>query len=75
MDVNGDNVYLYTDSGKLVDEVGWNNPHAPDTSISRVPDGFGIELNGKQHGLMGYDDPSSIAAGWQFDNITSMSIV
>jgi hypothetical protein len=75
VDVNGDNVYLYTDSGMLVDEVGWNNPHTPDTSLSRVPDGFGIELNGKKHGLMGYDDPSSIAAGWQFDRIPSMSIV
>ncbi len=75
VDTNGDNIYLYTDFGMLVDEVGWNNPHTPDTSISRVPDGFGVELNGKKHGLMGYDDPSSIAAGWQFERIPSMSIV
>jgi hypothetical protein len=75
VDINGDNIYLYTDGGFLVDEVGWSNPHMPDTSMSRVPDGYGVELNGKKHGLMGYDDPSSIAAGWQFDRIPSMSIV
>ncbi|UCE37777.1 MAG: VWA domain-containing protein [Thermoplasmata archaeon] len=74
-DVDGDNIYLYTDSGLFVDEVGWNLPHAPDTSISRVPDGFGVKLGFKQHGLMGYDDPSSIAAGWQFGRTPSMSIV
>jgi hypothetical protein len=75
VDVNGDNIYLYTDSGLFVDEVGWNNPHMPDTSLSRVPDGFGVELNGKKHGLMGYHDISSIAAGWQFETIPSMSVV
>jgi uncharacterized protein YegL len=75
VDINGDNIYLYTNSGDFVDEVGWNLPHIPDTSMSRVPDGFGVKLGFKQHGLMGYDDPSSIAAGWQFERIPSMSIV
>jgi hypothetical protein len=72
---SGDNIYLYTDTGEFVDEVGWNDPHAPDTSMSRVPDGFGVKLGFKKHGLMGYDDPSSIAAGWQFLQNPSMSIV
>jgi hypothetical protein len=75
IDINGDNIYLYTDSGLFVDEVGWSNSHTPDTSMSRVPDGYGVEMNSKKHGMMGYDDPSSIAAGWQFKKIPSMSIV
>jgi hypothetical protein len=73
--ISGDNIYLYTSSGEFVDEVGWNNPHTPDTSMSRVPDGYGVKLGFKKHGLMGYDDPSSIAAGWQFLQPPSMSIV
>ncbi|UCG69260.1 MAG: VWA domain-containing protein [Thermoplasmata archaeon] len=75
VDVNGDNIYLYTDSGLFGDEVGWSDPHTPDTSMSRVPDGYGVKLGFKRHGLMGYDDPSSIAAGWQFERIASMSVV
>ncbi|UCE36066.1 MAG: VWA domain-containing protein [Thermoplasmata archaeon] len=75
VNINGDNIYLYTDSGLLVDEVGWSNSHIPDTSMARVPDGFGVEKNGKRHGVMGYDDSSSIAAGWQFNQIPSMSVV
>jgi hypothetical protein len=75
IDVNGDNIYLYTSSGEFVDEVGWNDPHIPDTSMSRVPDGYGVKLGFKKHGLMGYDDPSSIAAGWQFLRTPSKSIV
>jgi hypothetical protein len=72
IDVNGDNVYLYTVSGEFVDEVGWNLPHTPDTSISRVPDGFGVMLNNKPYGMLGYDDPSSIAAGWVFERHPSI---
>jgi hypothetical protein len=75
VNVNGDNVYLYTSTGEFVDEVGWNNAHTPDTSLARVPDGYGVKLGFKKHGLMGFDDPSSIAAGWQFLRIPSMSIV
>jgi hypothetical protein len=75
IDVNGDNIYLYTNTGEFVDEVGWNNAHTPDTSMSRVPDGYGVKLGFKRHGLMGYDDPSSIAAGWQFLRTPSKSIV
>ncbi|UCE37778.1 MAG: VWA domain-containing protein [Thermoplasmata archaeon] len=75
IDVNGDNIYLYTDSGEFVDEVGWNLPHIPDTSMSRVPDGFGISLNGKPFGLMGYDDLSSIAAGWVFERLPTIPYI
>jgi hypothetical protein len=75
VDVNGDNIYLYTDSGVFVDEVGWSSIHPQDTSMSRVPDGFGVELNGKMHGLMGYDDPSSILAGWVFNRTPTISYI
>jgi hypothetical protein len=75
IDVNGDNVYLHTDFGDFVDEVGWNLPHLPDTSVSRVPDGFGVALNGKDFGLMGYDDSSSIAAGWVFERIPTIPYI
>ncbi len=73
--INADNIYLYDSNGWFVDEVGWSLPHTTDTSMSRVPDGYGVKLGFKKHGLMGYDDPSSIAAGWQFLRIPSMSIV
>jgi hypothetical protein len=75
IDVNGDNVYLYTDSGWFVDEVGWNLPHTPDTSLSRVPDGFGVALGGKEYGMKGFDDPSSISAGWVFERKPTISYI
>ncbi len=75
LDINGDNVYLYDSSGQFVDEVGWSSAHEQGMSMSRVPDGYGVKLDGKMHGLMGYDNPTSIAAGWQFDRIPTMSIV
>jgi hypothetical protein len=75
IDVNGDNVYLYTNSGDFVDEVGWNLPHSADTSVSRVPDGFGVALDGKEFGLMGYDDPSSILAGWVFERMPTIPYI
>lgn len=75
IEVIGDNVYLYTDSGLFVDEVGWNILHTPNTSVSRVPDGFGVPLDSKEYGLMGYDDPSSIAAGWVFERIPTISYI
>jgi hypothetical protein len=73
--ISGDNIYLYTDSGMFVDEVGWNTIHPTDTSMSRVPDGYGVELDGKPYGLMGYDDPSSILAGWVFNRVPTMSYI
>jgi hypothetical protein len=59
MDPSGDNVYLYDNSGKLLDMVGWNSPHNPKMSASRVPDGNGT--------YQGYNDGSSQAAGWVFN--------
>jgi hypothetical protein len=75
IDTNGDNVYLYTATGEFVDEVGWNLPHTPDTSLSRVPDGFGVALHGKEYGMKGFDDPSSIAAGWIFERMPTVPYI
>ncbi len=64
MDVAADNVYLYDPQGMLVDMVGWSSPHSQDKSMSRWPEGFGTPD--------GYDDPSSILAGWIFDRDPTM---
>ncbi|UCE37960.1 MAG: VCBS repeat-containing protein [Thermoplasmata archaeon] len=64
---SGDNVYLYDDTGVLMDMVGWSSAHQPDTSVMRVPEGEGT--------YDGYDDPSSISAGWQFDQYPTMALV
>jgi Mg-chelatase subunit ChlD len=60
MTPNGDNVYLYDNSGQLLDMVGWNTPHNQGMSARRVPNGFGT--------YQGYDDISSVAAGWVFNS-------
>jgi hypothetical protein len=60
MDPPADNVYLYDNIGRLLDMVGWSSPHLQGMSVSRIPDGAGT--------FTGYDDPSSIACGWVFDN-------
>jgi hypothetical protein len=54
----GDNLYLYDSGWNLLDEVGWSSTHAPETSVCRVPDGYGT--------YQGYDDTYSVIAGWQF---------
>jgi hypothetical protein len=59
MDSVGDNVYLYDNSGRLLDMAGWSSSHEQGKSMRRVPDGSGTND--------GYDDPSSIAAGWIFN--------
>jgi len=56
--LGGDNLYLFSPTGELLDEVGWSTTHPADTSVCRVPDGAGKPE--------GYDDPSSAAAGWRF---------
>ncbi len=63
----GDNLYLYDTNGVFYDMVGWSTPHTQDLSMTRVPDGFGT--------AEGYDDTSSIAAGWRFDQAPSMPLV
>lgn len=60
MDPSADNVYLYDNSGQLLDMVGWSSPHLQGMSVRRIPDGAGT--------FTGYDDPTSIACGWVFDN-------
>jgi hypothetical protein len=60
MDSTGDNVYLYDNNGQLLDMVGWNTPHNQGMSVRRVPEGYG--------GYQGYDDISSVSAGWVFDS-------
>jgi hypothetical protein len=58
-DINGDNVYLYDDNGSLLDMAGWSSSHTQGKTMRRVPDGNGTRD--------GYNDTSSIAAGWVFD--------
>ncbi|UCE73654.1 MAG: VWA domain-containing protein [Methanomassiliicoccales archaeon] len=75
MDVDGDNIYLFNSTGSLVDMVGWSQPHPPGTSISRVPDGYGITIGFESYAKDGYDDPTSIEAGWQFVDNPTMGII
>ncbi|UCF08705.1 MAG: lamin tail domain-containing protein, partial [Thermoplasmata archaeon] len=63
---NGDNVYLYDDSGNLLDMVGWSSPHTQGYFMSRMPDGNGTH--------QGYDDATSIAAEWVFDQLPSLQL-
>jgi hypothetical protein len=60
MDQTGDNVYLYDNNGSLLDMAGWSSTHTPGKTMKRVPDGNGTRD--------GYDDDSSVAAGWVFDH-------
>jgi hypothetical protein len=60
MDAFGDNVYLYDASGDLVDMVGWNSAHNQGRYMGRIPDGTGTH--------QGFNDTTSMAAGWSFDN-------
>jgi len=53
-----DNVYLYDPAGNLLDEVGWGTAHASGASVCRTTDG--------QRSFGGYDDGTSVGAGWQF---------
>lgn len=67
MDPGGDNVYLYHSSGALMDMVGWNTPHQVNKTMTRVPDGFGT--------YQGFNNVTSEAAGWVFDQIPTMPLV
>ncbi len=62
-----DNVYLYNSNGSFIDMVGWSSSHVIDTTISRVPAGNGTRD--------GYDDISSIAAGWQFGQAPTILLI
>ncbi|UCG68940.1 MAG: lamin tail domain-containing protein [Thermoplasmata archaeon] len=63
---NGDNVYLYDDSGNLLDMVGWSSPHTQGYFMSRTPDGNGTH--------QGYDDATSMAAEWVFDQLPILQL-
>jgi hypothetical protein len=67
MDIQGDNVYLYNENGSLVDMFGWSSPHTQDKTACRIPDGFGLRD--------GYEDISSVLAGWQFDQDPTLQMV
>ena len=67
MDSTGDNLYLYDPRGAFVDMVGWNSSHVQGRSATRVPSGSGNSG--------GYDDASSIAAGWMFNRYPSLPLV
>ncbi len=67
VDAAGDNVYLYNATGAFLDEAGWSSPHTAGRSMARVPEGAG--------GHAGFDDPSSMAAGWRFDRAPTIPLV
>jgi hypothetical protein len=67
MSQSADNVYLYNDTGVLLDMVGWNTAHTQNTTVTRVPDGFGT--------YKGFSDVTSMAAGWVFDRIPTIPLV
>ncbi|UCF07955.1 MAG: lamin tail domain-containing protein [Thermoplasmata archaeon] len=63
----GDNIYLYTDNGSLVDMVGWSGLHTIGDSMTRVPNGNGTRD--------GYEDVSSYLAGWRFDMAPTVRLI
>jgi hypothetical protein len=65
---NGDNVYLYDVFGRLVDEVGWSSAHVKGQSMVRV-------INPAQWGYDGYNDASSMSAGWTFGRTPTPGIM
>ena len=67
MTAGGDNLYLYESGGAMLDMVGWSSAHSQDYSMARIPDGFGT--------ANGYNDPTSVVAGWQFNMVPSVPLV
>ncbi len=67
MNFAGDNLYLYDSGMVFLDMVGWSSPHTQDLSMVRVPDGNGT--------AEGFNDTSSIAAGWRFDQKPTLPLV
>jgi hypothetical protein len=64
---SGDNVYLYDNTGSLLDMVGWNTDHQENKTVKRVPEGKGT--------FKGHDDASSEAAGWVFDSAPTIPAI
>jgi len=67
LDIATDNVYLYDDTGRLLDMVGWTTAHTRLLTVARAISGVG--------GLRAYDDPSAVANGWVFDQDPSITLV
>ncbi|UCF08236.1 MAG: PKD domain-containing protein [Thermoplasmata archaeon] len=67
MSSTGDNVYLYDKFGRLLDMAGWSSPHSPGETMCRIPKGEG--------GKNGFNDSSSIAAGWIFGCIPTVQLI
>lgn len=67
MDVDGDNLYLYDSDDSFVDMVGWTSKGESGKSMARMPKGFGSHD--------GYDNPSSVLAGWQFGKEPTMALI
>ncbi|MCK4443936.1 MAG: lamin tail domain-containing protein, partial [Thermoplasmata archaeon] len=64
----GDNVYLYNDLGELTDMVGWSSAHIKGQSMTRLE-------NETLWGFDGYDDISSLQAGWRFNRTPTPMII
>ncbi len=67
MTSGSDNVYLYDNFGVLLDMVGWNTAHQLNKTVTRVPNGDGT--------YRGYNDVTSEAAGWVFDQAITIPLV
>jgi hypothetical protein len=66
MDASGDNIYFYDTRGNIQDMVGWSSSHEQGQYMSRYPDGWG--------GRLGFNDVTSQAAKWIFDELPSIQI-
>ncbi len=75
MNASQDNVYIYNSTGSLVDQVGWDKWHSADCTIVRIPDGNGVSIGFERYALDGYDDDTSLEAGWQFSGVPTMGII
>jgi hypothetical protein len=64
---SADNVYLYDAEGTLLDMVGWNTEHQLNKTVKRLPDGKGT--------YQGYNNVTSEAAGWVFDQFPTIPLV
>jgi hypothetical protein len=64
---SGDNIYFYNNNGQFIDMVGWSSSHTQNRTVARVPDGYGT--------YRGFDDTSSVQAGWRFDQFPTIPLV
>jgi hypothetical protein len=62
-----DNVYLYDEKGNLLDMVGWSTSHLQNKTVARILEGVG--------GHSGFNDTTSVSAGWRFDSQPTIPLV